>query len=259
MYCTQCGKEISVDARFCGNCGRALGTANNAAGFRADTAAAAFPGVVRRLVAWLIDFCCVLLLYAASSMVFILLMEFLPPEHAFKEWIESSNNLLYLVALQILALLAYFPWFDARYTKGSPGKRLLGITLITTQDQPPSLLRTLSRFLASLTVTMLLWPFSLMQAVFTRDKRMLHDRITGTVLVRGSRLEHASYSRAVVGTRGFGWWCGLLVALVLGATWLSVLGDWFLDIEAGRNAMIALGIYPPDEPLLTGTVWRLSE
>lgn len=258
MYCTQCGSEIGPNARFCGSCGHPVSAGDSKPALQPASRAVIFPGGIRRSLALLTDLCLLLLFYGLTSLLFILAMESLPAEHPLIRWIESSNNFLYLVTLQWLLLLCYFPWFDSRHAKGSPGKRLLGITLLTTRDQPPSIVRSGARFFSSLFPGLLLFPFTLLQAVFTRDKRMLHDRLTGTVLVRGTRLDHASYATAALGERRFGWWLGLLLALLLGAAWLSWLGGWFLDTEAGRSTMITLGLQAPDEPLLTGNVWRAS-
>lgn len=97
--------------------------------------------------------------------------------------IESATSGSALVeAVFVVCLFAYFVAFEVSPLRGSPGKRLLGLRMVSPGGLPVSVLQSILRFLAKAmsAVTVIPAVISLV-AIFT-GRRTLHDLLTDTLV-----------------------------------------------------------------------------
>lgn len=96
--------------------------------------------------------------------------------------IEKNGPVVFwAVFLVILVFLYCFIFIAARGQ--TPGKRLVGVRVVTWYGEPPTLVRSLVRTLGYLPSAALLW-LGFIWIGFDREKRGLHDWIAGTYVVR---------------------------------------------------------------------------
>ena len=85
----------------------------------------------------------------------------------------------------ILVMIVLFPIYDIGCTAwmgGTPGKRLLGLRVVTADGIPISFLRATARFLVKPLSNFLLIGY--IMAGFDKEKRALHDMICGTRVIK---------------------------------------------------------------------------
>jgi uncharacterized RDD family membrane protein YckC len=96
--------------------------------------------------------------------------------------IEKNGPVIFwAVMLVILVFLYCFIFVAARGQ--TPGKRLVGVRVVTWYGEPPTLARSLLRTVGYLLSAGLLW-LGFIWIGFDREKRGLHDWIAGTYVVR---------------------------------------------------------------------------
>jgi uncharacterized RDD family membrane protein YckC len=96
--------------------------------------------------------------------------------------IEKNGPVVFwVVMLVILVFLYCFIFIAARGQ--TPGKRLVGVRVVTWYGEPPTLARSLVRTFGYLVSAALLW-LGFIWIGFDREKRGLHDWIAGTYVVR---------------------------------------------------------------------------
>ena len=96
--------------------------------------------------------------------------------------IEKNGPVIFwAVMLVILVFLYCFIFIAARGQ--TPGKRLVGVRVVTWYGEPPTLARSLVRTFGYLVSAALLW-LGFIWIGFDREKRGLHDWIAGTYVVR---------------------------------------------------------------------------
>jgi uncharacterized RDD family membrane protein YckC len=96
--------------------------------------------------------------------------------------IEKNGPVIFWVVL--LVLLAFLYCFIFIAARGqTPGKRLMGVRVVTWYGEPPTLMRSLLRTFGYLLSAALLW-LGFIWIGFDREKRGLHDWIAGTYVVR---------------------------------------------------------------------------
>jgi len=211
MQCPRCTAQVDPAVEFCTSCGAPLvGMASDASGGTlsgedaagADAGAAApargrAPEVVRlcvagffeRALAALIDGIIVLplfvlLAWAGSAVTGIRI----PPSRELNLdlvvglLIERNGPVIFWSVMLLIVIFLYCFIFVG--TRGqTPGKRLVGVRVVTWYGEPPTLLRALVRTAGYLASGALLW-LGFIWIGFDREKRGLHDWIAGTYVVR---------------------------------------------------------------------------
>ena len=99
-------------------------------------------------------------------------------------WLGETLSVLgrYSASPTVL-LTAIYLWLLVGVAGQSFGMMITGLRVVTTDFRAPGLLRSLWRYL----IVVFLWPFILMSAPFTW-RIMLHDRLSGTRLIRAERI-----------------------------------------------------------------------
>ncbi len=168
--CLDCGRSDMGDGRFCRWCGQFLLAPR---GVRAAS-------VARRLAAVVLDTILVPLTlfigYSASMRVILT---------------SSLDNIL----VPLTPFIGYLIWWLIVLERGqTPGKQLLGIRAMKDNGQPSRWGRTFLRefvakgiifgLLAAITASVVWWLDNLWP-LWDRDRQALHDKVAGTVVVRG--------------------------------------------------------------------------
>ena len=96
--------------------------------------------------------------------------------------IEKNGPVVFWVILLVLLVFLYCFIFIAARGQ-TPGKRLVGVRVVTWYGEPPTLVRSLVRTFGYLLSAALLW-LGFIWIGFDREKRGLHDWIAGTYVVR---------------------------------------------------------------------------
>ncbi len=94
---------------------------------------------------------------------------------------KNGPVVFWAILLVILVFLYCFIFIAARGQ--TPGKRLVGVRVVTWYGEPPTLVRSLVRTFGYLLSAALLW-LGFIWIGFDREKRGLHDWIAGTYVVR---------------------------------------------------------------------------
>jgi len=96
--------------------------------------------------------------------------------------LEKNGPVIFWLALLVILVFLYcFIFLAARGQ--TPGKRLVGVRVVTWYGEPPTLARSLLRTIGYLVSAALLW-LGFIWIGFDREKRGLHDWIAGTYVVR---------------------------------------------------------------------------
>lgn len=94
----------------------------------------------------------------------------------------SGGAIALVYVLSLATQLVYYTWFISQ--KGAtPGKRVMGLKVITPDGGPISVGRAAGRFFAQI-LSGLILSIGFIIAAFDREKRALHDYICGTRVVR---------------------------------------------------------------------------
>jgi uncharacterized RDD family membrane protein YckC len=145
--------------------------------------------VLRRVAAAIVDLMLVLPLSAALGLLLCLTMGLpvprlaeLSPDLLLATLLDGGNTGVILLAVAAGLSVAYFCGFHVLRGQ-TPGKRLLGIMVISAHGERPSVARSLLRtgayLLSALPVSLgFLW------VGFDRERRALHDWLAGTYVVR---------------------------------------------------------------------------
>ena len=162
MNCPSCNKEVVPDRCFCNWCDSYI--PNTECGRRA--------GLGRRFAAIVLDG----VFGGILGMFLSLSLSAQGPTPAF-------GALQVVLLLLILAYGVYYLWQLSRGT--SPGKKLLGITVIVKQTgQPANFWRMLLREIIGKWVSGIVIYLGYLWAIWDKDSQGWHDKIAGTVVVR---------------------------------------------------------------------------
>ena len=96
----------------------------------------------------------------------------------------------FAVALRLIAVLVPLLYFVVaeRYYQTTPGKRLLGLTVVTVDGDRPDLLAHIVRAMTRVPEAMMLIPY-LLVVPFSQRKQRFGDMITETLVVRRTDLD----------------------------------------------------------------------
>jgi uncharacterized RDD family membrane protein YckC len=193
--CPSCRGAIREDNRFCPHCGHLLPASKAQPSAQPVEAlkAAAFEellpeaaGIFRRFMAAMTDL--VLVIFVLSIPIAVTIYTFLNAVFLPIPRFEIVIAWLLLLVCQITMLtlfVVYHVYFVGK--KGAtPGKKLFGIKVCTPDGQSPvgyekALLRTVSYFL-----DWLIAGIGFLMIVFDKQRRGLHDRLAGTIVVRSN-------------------------------------------------------------------------
>lgn len=89
----------------------------------------------------------------------------------------------------------YFILFEASAYRGTPGKRLFNLEVLTLQGEQLSLARAAARFAIKAFVSFPFLYIGVLMVAFTRHKQALHDLITGTLVVRAENKQTVTFER----------------------------------------------------------------
>jgi uncharacterized RDD family membrane protein YckC len=196
MHCPGCAAALESGVTSCPDCGAELASddgqtasADPAAGRAPEVLHFKVAGFFERALAGVVDGLIILPVFAllawggsAATGVRIPRARELTFDLIVGLVIEKNGPVVFwLVMLAILAFLYCFIFTAARGQ--TPGKRLLGVRVVTWYGEPPSLARALLRTVGYLASTALLW-LGFIWIGFDREKRGLHDWIAGTYVVR---------------------------------------------------------------------------
>jgi uncharacterized RDD family membrane protein YckC len=130
-----------------------------------------------RLLAALID----LLALSLVQFAFLYFFEprfFLLPQAYFN---GPASFRFYFVAG--VASLLYFSFFECSTWQATPGKRLLGIKVVSLRGEPIPILPAVCRFLAKL-LSLAILGLGILMILWTPRKQGLHDLLIGSLVVR---------------------------------------------------------------------------
>ena len=173
LTCPRCSAANGPDAAFCYACGLPFEEPGRRAAIQ-EIAGTVPSGFWIRLLAWLID--SIVLIATELAIVAAL------PWISFDRYWEGSEFTWVFNEISFLLGIAYYTLAVSLFST-TIGKRLLGLYVLRTDGSRISLPRAFCRYLAYIPSYLLLCIGFLMIG-FSRDKRGLHDRICGTVVVK---------------------------------------------------------------------------
>jgi len=88
-----------------------------------------------------------------------------------------------IVLVVLVGLVWYQIWCLPKYG-GTPGKRILNIKVVTEDGGPISMGRSVGRFFAEMVTSLIPLAIGYLIALFDGQKRMVHDHIAGTRVVK---------------------------------------------------------------------------
>jgi uncharacterized RDD family membrane protein YckC len=136
-----------------------------------------------------------------------------------------TNEVLLGIGAAWLALAVLWQ-FAGNLAGGTPGKKLLGLAVVTADGSPPGFLRALARALGWVLSTPLA-NFGFVIALFNPRTRALHDMLSGTYVVEaGPRRSDGSL---------------LFLVAALAAVGLFVLQYWTNMVRPTREDLAAIG------------------
>ncbi|WP_306048859.1 RDD family protein [Oceaniradius stylonematis] len=136
-----------------------------------------FEGVrTRRVLAFAVDYALVILLVALAVPVVGLLGV-----------VTFGIAWLLYAVLAPLAALSYIAWTVGGPEQATLGMRMAGIRLVRYDGQPIDWMTAIVHAVLFWAANVILTPFIVLVALFTRHKRLLHDLALGTTVVRTER------------------------------------------------------------------------
>ncbi len=191
MFCPSCGTQNDSGANYCVKCGARLQSAA-AAGPAPVFPAQAFPahaandgpiyaGFWKRLVAYVIDWIVLYVVFVAASLVLgpVLGPGFDTDAMTGRE-LMRSKPWLFLVLGAIPWL--YYALMESSARQATVGKLALGIRVIDLSGRRISFLRATARFFGRI-VSSMIFGIGYLMAAFTARKQALHDMIAGCLVV----------------------------------------------------------------------------
>ena len=145
-----------------------------------------FAGLGSRSMAFMID---LLILYGVQ--MFLLVLAGLILRGVFFEWLASVENLLF--ALLIFAMFVvqwgYFVYFEWRWNGQTPGKKMLGIRVLSDMAEPLNSIQAVTRNLVRQIECVLLPPIGLLAIFFNHRSQRLGDLLAQTIVVREEKID----------------------------------------------------------------------
>lgn len=188
MYCTQCGKPLSENARFCGRCGnatRATSSVDEPLGLdvpahvrtRLKSKMNFDPaGFWLRAGAYLVD-------YVICSIIVISLFYLMLMLHGKSSTIAEQERDSLAKGMGLLISWLYFTILESSSWRATPGKMLLGIEVVDSTGEQIGFGRANGRFWAKI-ISVLTFLIGFFMAGFTRNKQALHDMIADTFVIK---------------------------------------------------------------------------
>lgn len=163
MFCSNCGKEISNESKFCKFCGNGL--ASSEIKSHAESTTIKYAGFWIRFAAYFIDY-----VIASISATII-------------------SAIFYAIELDIIGALAYFAvWFGyfiiLTYKKNATwGKMAVGISVVAENREKLSLGKVVLRETVGKIISSLILGIGYIMAGFSENKQALHDKIAKTYVI----------------------------------------------------------------------------
>ncbi len=170
--CTQCGRSVPADtlvqkgeAMLCAACEEAVGQFLRPAGFWIRALAKLIDGIILNIIIGVIVAICIMMLIGGIVLGNL----------------EPIIKLVRTIALPLTALQAIYMTLLVGKFGATPGKMALRLVILRADGSPVSYGRALGRFFAEFLSSILCIGY--IMAAFDADKRALHDRICGTLVV----------------------------------------------------------------------------
>jgi uncharacterized RDD family membrane protein YckC/Tfp pilus assembly major pilin PilA len=187
MFCSECGKEVVAQAKYCRACGAPQGerdptkppplplrTGSSAVAPVAPPAATRVPVYAhfgRRVVAFLID---VAILFGLSMVLGALVAIVAPNDPQASGWVPLGA---------LLSFWLYKAGFESSSWQASLGKRALALKVTTAGGERIGFGRATARFVSQI-FSYLFFGIGYLMAAFTPRRQALHDYIAGTLVTR---------------------------------------------------------------------------
>lgn len=140
------------------------------------TAPELFEGVLtRRIMAYLVDFAVILFILLAFSIVGAVMGLF-----------TFGIGWIALVPLLPASIVAYYALTLGSHRRATLGMRMMDLVLTPTRGQPLDGPMAFVHTLVFYVTFWISWPVSLLFALFTPRRQMIHDLVVGTLMVRRS-------------------------------------------------------------------------
>lgn len=189
--CMKCGVPNADDARFCSTCGAAMPelpvppVAPSAPAVAAAAAASQrYAGFWIRLLASVIDSILVNILFRLVALILGLRLMPIFGADEFDYYDDLGSIFLTTVLLSTLINWLWFTIAESSAWQATPGKKLLGLKVTDERGQRIGFGRANGRYWSKILSALLLCIGYLMVA-WTDRKQGLHDKIAGTLVVRG--------------------------------------------------------------------------
>jgi len=181
-YCPECGKEVSVDAKFCGSCGATLGAGPAAPPPPAYAPPRPIADLGSRIVAGLIDY--IIIGVVAAVLVLLTFAPILMAPSRMMEWGWWGIGWGGMFGVQFLLWLIYFTYFEG--TSGQTiGKKFTHIKVVKEDgsrcDFRSALVRNILRIVDSLPFNYIL---GIILIAATDKKQRLGDMLAKTLVVK---------------------------------------------------------------------------
>lgn len=145
-----------------------------------------FEGVLtRRVIAFLIDSAIMVVMTVAVSLVGIVL-----------GFLTFGVAWIVLPFLIVFVLLAYYAMTLGSHGRATIGMGMMDLVLTPTRGAPLDGWKILIHPLIFWITVWIAWPFSLLIALLTPRRELVHDLVTGTLMLRRSPMERHWQSRA---------------------------------------------------------------
>jgi uncharacterized RDD family membrane protein YckC len=144
---------------------------------RSYTEAMRYAGFWLRAVAYMIDLC----LLGALPLIVTLIIA--PIFFTGSTGVAALGVIIFVVPVLGTTGWLYYALMESSSYQATLGKRALGLRVVEMNGDPISFGRASGRFFAKLLSSILLIGF--LMAAFTEKKQALHDKIAGTVVIRG--------------------------------------------------------------------------
>ncbi|MBL8516031.1 MAG: RDD family protein [Betaproteobacteria bacterium] len=251
MYCSSCGTAAPVGARFCLQCGVAIPEAVSAAPAATIHPASAalhgkasseipFAQFLHRLAAGFGD----------AALVFALHV-FLVLQFHGRDSVALPDSGTGLMIVSFL-WLGYWPIFEASSLGATPVARMLGLRVTDLNGNRIGFRRASWLHLFRLAQLILLPPLGWLMAGASPRHQTLANLMSGTLLLRRTpNIEGIRDRLPPAMTAGS---FSLVALLATCAAGLALFGLWVnMDPAHQVDFLRILGVYPPDEPLLSGS------